>query len=72
MKKFLIVSVALLLAGCVAYPANYDGYYYPYTYPYGYYGYAEPDVGLFFPGPRRFHDDDHDFHGGEHRGGERR
>ncbi len=60
MKKLLLILVAFMLAGCVAYPLYDDGYYYPSygPYPYGYWG---SDVSIFVS----------DFHGGHgyHRGG---
>ena len=71
MKKLLLVlSAAIIVAGCVAYPA-YDGrYYYPY---YGYYpyGYGEPGIGVFISGAHEryyFHGGDHYFYGGGFRG----
>jgi hypothetical protein len=66
MKKLLLIFVAFMLSGCVAYPLYDDGYYPDYgPYPYGYVG---PNVNLFVSG---FHGG-HDFHGGGRRAGGRR
>jgi hypothetical protein len=59
MKKLLLISVAFMLAGCVAYPVYDEGYYYPDYGPYPY-GYVRPDVNVFVSG---FHGG-HGFHGG--------
>ena len=67
MKRFLmLISVSLMLTGCVAYPAYDSGYDYP---GYGPYGYVSPDVNFFvsgFHGGHGFHGGGHGFHGGGH------
>ncbi|HET6419198.1 MAG TPA: hypothetical protein VFG19_03520 [Geobacteraceae bacterium] len=73
MKKLLLIFVALMLAGCIAYPVYDDEYYYPDYGPYPY-GYAGPDVNIFvssFHGGHHFHGHVHSFHGahGFHGGG---
>jgi hypothetical protein len=68
MKRLLLISVALMLAGCVAYPVYNDGYYYPDYGPYPY-GYVGPNVSLYvsnFHGGHGFHGGSHGFHGGSH------
>jgi hypothetical protein len=55
-KLLLLISVTLMLTGCVAYPV-YDSGYYPDSGPYPY-GYVAPSVSLSFSS----------FHGG-HGGG---
>ena len=79
MKKLLVlIAAALMLGGCIAYPAYDYGYYdygyygYPYAYPYAYVG---PDVGFVFTTGHggHFHHGFHGgFHGGPHGGGFRR
>jgi len=73
MKRILLlISVSLMLTGCVAYPVYDSGYYPTYgSYPYGY---VSPSVSLSFSsfhGGHRFHGGGHGFHGGGHgfRGG---
>jgi hypothetical protein len=65
MKKLLfLISVTLMLTGCVAYPV-YDSGYYPDSGPYPY-GYVAPNVNLFVNGGHEFHGGDHGFNGGGH------
>jgi hypothetical protein len=75
MKILLLIFVALMLAGCVAFPVYDDGYSYPDYGPYPY-GYAGPNVSLFVSsfhgGGHGFHGGGHGFHGGGHWGGGRR
>ena len=75
MKRLLLISVALMMTGCVAVPVYESGYYYPYYYgPYPY-GYPGPEVNVFvsgFHGRHFFHDSGRGFHdggGGFHGGG---
>jgi hypothetical protein len=68
MKRVLIlISVSLMLTGCVAYPVYDSGYYPTYgSYPYGYVG---PSVSLSFSsfhGGHGFHKGGHGFRGGGH------
>jgi len=63
-KLLLLISVTLLLTGCVAYPV-YDSGYYPDSGPYPY-GYVAPSVNLFVNGGHEFHGGDHGFNGGGH------
>jgi hypothetical protein len=60
-KLLLLVTIALLLSGCVIYPGYYDGYYDSGYYGSGYYGAYGPNVNVLFS----------DFHGGHgsHHGG---
>ena len=82
MKKLLLIFVALMLAGCVAFPVNDYGYNYPYygSYYWPYYGsypfgYVRSDINFFYPGfygGNVFRGDGHNFRGGDHgfRGGD--
>jgi len=76
-RLLMLISVSLMLAGCVAYPA-YDSGYGGYDYPgYGPYGYVSPNVNVFFSsshGRHGFHGEGHGFHGEGHNfhGGMRR
>ena len=72
MKKLLfLISLMIMLSGCVAIPAYDDGYSYPDYGPYSY-GYVGPNVNLFvsdFHGGHGFHHGGRGFHGGGHWGG---
>jgi len=80
MKRLLLLSAALMLAGCVAFPVYDDAYYHPYYGPYPY-GYVGSHVNIFVPGfhgghgfrgGHGFHGGGHGLHGGGHWGGGRR
>jgi hypothetical protein len=50
-KLLLLISVAVLLGGCVVYPGYYgydDSYYYGFPY-----GYAGPNINLYYSGHYR-------------------
>ena len=82
MKKLLfLITVSLLLTGCVVWPAYDDGYgysgYYGYSDYYGLYpyGFVSPEVNFFISGSHGhgfhggghgFHEGGHAFHGGGH------
>ena len=66
-KLLLLISVTLMLTGCVVYPGYDYGYNYPDYGPYPY-GYVGPSVNLSISS---FHGG-HGFHGGGHVHGGRR
>jgi hypothetical protein len=71
MKKLLLISIGLLMAGCVVVPVSDYGYYYPNYVPYPY-SFAGPEVNFFFPGfhgGHSFRGGGHGFHGGGRWGG---
>jgi len=69
-KRLFLISVLLLLTGCVAVPVYDSGYYYPDYYGSYPYGYVSPGVNVFvsgrYYGGHGFYGGRHGFHGGGH------